>query len=364
MKIGSIAVGVVLMASRLSAGPPSPIPAIPKAEACRTMELRCNEVTFGELTFGGDCRRTTGSYYDSYYLDGSPGQVVGLTVRPLASTYKNPTLFADSAHGMASSPLSVAGAAGTIWYKPDAAGLWFAEVGSADELAAGPYLLETRCINDFSPGQCFSQEILCGQLQGWTITAESCSFSNVDRRFGAHRIYGVAGDTLTIEMVSSVFEPFFGVYTAQRGSSLQRSTTAEPGHAVMIFNVPTTGFYDILATATEDRSFGRYFLTLNCGGSGCLAPLITKQPMPMQVAYGERATLTVETNHIGPIEYQWYEFTDFPQLLATTSIPEWQPPPATSAHFYYVVASSPCGSDQSDGIEVGVKPSRRRSARH
>lgn len=328
------------------------------------MELRCNEVTFGELTLGDDCKRDTGGYYDSYILDGSVGQIVGLTVRPLASTYENPTIFANSPHGTASTPVSVAGAAGTIWYKPNASGLWFAEVGSTDELAAGPYLVETHCINDFSPGQCVLQEILCGQLQGWTITPESCPFINADRRFGGHRIYGVAGDTLTIEMISSAFEPLFGIYTAQRGSPLQSSTTAEHGRAVMIFNVATTGFYDILATATEDRQFGRYFLTVNCGGSGCLAPLITKQPTPTQVAYGERATLTVDTNHIGPIEYRWYEFTDFPQLLATTSIPEWQAPPATSDHLYYVVASSPCGYVQSDAIEVSVKPSRRRSARH
>jgi Ig-like domain-containing protein len=104
---------------------------------------------------------------------------------------------------------------------------------------------------------------------------------------------------------------------------------------------------------------------VNCSAkSGCFRPLILNQTREVEVAYGQSATLTLDVNHIGPVTYKWFDVTDFLRPLATTSTPQWQTGPMTASHsYYYVTASSPCGSQTSEAIHIAVI-NRRRAARH
>jgi hypothetical protein len=117
-------------------------------------------------------------------------------------------------------------------------------------------------------------------------------------------------------------------------------------------------------TSSENDNVGRYALRVNCAMSDCLDALILDQPEAVEVPYGEQATLAVDVHHIGAVQYFWYEFVDFPRLVATTNVPQWQTGPITADRFYYVSARSPCGSDDSDLITVSAKTNRRRAARH
>ena len=354
---------VPLLAAALSGLAPRP----PEVLSCTIANAVCDDVVIGELGVT-DCTLDDGTYVDTYELDGVVNQVFGVTVRPLSPLYRDTTISITPPAGNASkTPVTTGGAAATVWFRMTSAGKWKIEVGSTDLFSSGAYALETDCQTRPGTNQCVEQVILCGQTQRWALTSQSCRYVDApDRLYQRYQIYGVAGDVLRLRMESGSLPPRMGIYDwSAGGAPLQRSVAVGDDAAELTFAVPYTGLYAIGATSTEDRAVGPYTLTVNCAKSACLRPSILAQPRELEVAYGESVELALDVHHIGPVEYRWYEFGDFPRLLATTSVPRWKTGPMTAAHSYlYVTAWSPCGFQDSETIHIAVKSDRRRATRH
>ena len=339
----------------------------PEALSCTVATAVCDDVVTGELGVT-DCTLDDGTYVDTYELDGILNQVIGVRVRPLSPLYRDPTVTITPPAGNASkTPVTSGGAAGTVWFRMTSTGKWTIEVGSTDLFSSGAYALETDCQTLPGTRQCFDQEILCGQTQRWDLTSQSCRYiDEPDRLFQYYQLYGVAGDVLRLKMVSASLPPRILIYDLRAGiAPLQKSVSVGDDTAELTFTAPYTGVFGIAATSTEDRAVGPYTLTVNCAVSGCLRPSILEQPYELEVAYGESVELELDVHQIGPVEYLWYEFGDFPRLLATTGVPHWKTGPMTAAHSYlFVTASSPCGFQSSETIHIAVKSDRRRATRH
>lgn len=363
MKTG-VVVTLLALALSATASPDGAVGTLfPRVLSCTTGDVACNDVTKGALGVT-DCTLGDGTYVDSHQLAGTANQLVAVTVRPLSPTYRGPTIsIAPPAGDASKTPMSSGGAAGTVWFNLTSSGDWKIEVGSTDLFSSGAYALETNCRPRERSGQCFEPEILCGQTQRWDLTSQSCRFgSKPARLFQYYTFYGVAGDVIEIEMVSDSFAPRFGINDYSQGTLLQASVAVGSDTARMTYMVPASSLYWIVASSTEDREVGPYSLTVNCAKSGCLHPLVLSQPREVEVAYGESATLKLDVHHVGPVEYRWHEFIDYPRVVATTATAQWRTGPITTDHLYYLTASSPCGYRDSDPIHVFPSATSRRRA--
>ena len=121
----------------------------------------------------------------------------------------------------------------------------------------------------------------------------------------------------------------------------------------------------------RSRLFGddQYTLALDCSRSGCLIPIITKQPEDAIVPQFTNASLTVDSTALGDVDYEWFDAdgaqnnVGFGKTYATV--------PITSPHNYFVTATTPCGTAKSRIVHVEAappppppKPPRHRAVRH
>ena len=358
---------IVVLAALLAALSTSAQTEIPDMTLCAAGEIGCEVTVFGALD-ASDCLLESGARADAYRFQGRVNQLVTVTVRSLSPGYAVPaiTLVPPSGEGMRTST-TIGGAGASIRYRVAEAGEWHVVVGTTDPASTGAYVLDMQCsLRDASLGSdCVDQQILCGQTHTANLTQRSCRFSNArERAAQSHELYGVAGDVFSIELDSADFEPKINIYEPGTFGPIVRSEPGQGGKARLTFAVPKTGMYWITAYPTEDRKFGRYTLRVNCAMSGCLTPVIMAEPEVVEVSYGESATLDVDVHHVGgPVEYLWFRFRDFPELVGTTSVPQFKTGPITGDGFYYVLARNQCGDDTSKMMTVSVK-SRRRAARH
>jgi hypothetical protein len=337
------------------------------AEGCQISSTSCNRVSFGQLAVG-DCTSEDGTYIDVHRFQGTRDRYVAATVRPLSSSYRKPNILMAAPPGDASrTPFVIGGTAATVWYRLSSSGEWRIGIGTEDLFSSGPYALELFCSTGPTDGpqNCVYQDILCNQTQAWFLTSQSCRFASGERVYQGHEIYGVQGDVIYIEMASNDFQPLFAVYN-EDVKLLDSSSPQGNAGAVMTFHVPSTGFYTVAATSRLERSTGFYFVRVSCARSGCLNPLIIRDQEDIEVALGQRATITLDVHAVGSVNYSWLDVTDFPLSAGSTSTPTFVTEPITRTRYFRVRAENACGWDESRMIKVSAKSTagRRRSARH
>lgn len=389
MGVASFVVAVVVFAAE--ATPPSPISSLPapqpqssavlaeelrpvtQADGCGSTPLSCNTDVRGRLA-GGDCLSSNGTLFDEYAFSGSAQELVTATVRPLISTYSNAWIGLVVPLGYpATAPLISGGPAATIHYVLPVSGPWKVQAGTNDRFASGDYLLELACSDAPPPSQfdCVEQDLLCGQQATWSLTSQSCtSSSDPNRVYSMYRIYGVAGDTLTMRLTSSAFDPQFGIYEfAKSGLSLAESSPSNATTDTLTFAVPHDGFYDMVVTSGNAHGTGQYVLALDCIRSGCLTPIITRQPEDVTVPLLANAALSVEATALGDVDYEWFDAAGAqPNVGSGAKITT---TPVTAPHTYFVTATTPCGTATSRFVHVQPAappppppPPRHRAARH
>jgi hypothetical protein len=280
---------------------------------CAVTALSCNQAIDGALA-PGDCISTAnGAFEDFYEFDGVAGQVADLRVLPVDPTMTNPVAFLVPPPGDASdTPVAIGGLGIWTGYVLASTGKWAIVVSSADLFAGGRYKVALGCAPDDEPNlpqSCITQELVCGQTIGWSLSSQSCRFSDSPNRlYGQYEVYAVAGDVLNLRETSTAFNPLFGVYDA---SGLLMSSLRSGGTASLFFAVPKTGFYYVNATSELDLSVGGYSVSMSCssGASGCVPPVIISDPADQQIRAGQSATISVAAAGIGAQTYSWYDMT-------------------------------------------------------
>jgi len=348
----------------------------PLVEGCGSTPISCNTDAHGQL-LNGDCLAANVTLYDEYVFDGAAQELVTATVRPLSAGYTNAWIgFVAPPAGSALPPVISGGPAATVRYALPIQGAWRVQLGTNDRFAAGDYLLRMQCDDSAPPStqiECIEQELLCGQQATWELSSLSCiAPSDPNRFYATYRVWGVIGDTLNIRLTSSAFDPQFAIYNlANSSSALAQSTALNVTTDTLSFSVPSSAFYTIVVTSGNLHGTGQYTLALDCARSGCLIPIITKEPVDVAVPPFGNATLSVEANSIGDIEYEWHDATGAQSIVGFGT--KYVTVPISAPHDYYVIAKTPCGSAQSRTVHVRPvvidpppppPPPRRRAARH
>lgn len=335
------------------------------AEGCVPTPATCNSVTTGRLA-PGDCT-ASGTYVDFLRFQGSAGDYVEATIRPLSSSLTGPLVGLLPPTGDASrTPFIYGGSGGaTVGFVLPTSGAWDIAAGTADLFGSGDYAVQLTCMRDPAPAEphsCFALPMLCNQTAEWELTNQSCRWDDGSGVYQDFQIDAVAGDVLNVDMTASGFTPLFGIYSDE--GALLGSSTLSAGHAKATFFVPAAGIYHVLVTANEDRSTGPFHVSISCGLSGCLEPVIVQQPATtVVVPFGQRATLTASANApVGDLRYEWFDARDIPTSAGTGAT--FQTPPVTAKQSYYYVARTRCGEASSRLITVTPSSGRRRSVTH
>jgi hypothetical protein len=335
-----------------------------KAEGCvATLISGCDSDTRGRLAVG-DCTISNGTYVDTFFFDGRAGDIVAITVRPLAASLTKPVVTIAPPPGDASKTPIVFGAKfATIFYKLSSTGRWGIGVGTSDLFASGEYLLQVECFADNDPSlpqNCVGQELLCGDTGGWQLTSQGCRFSSGQRIYGPWYIYGVAGDSIFIEMESSDFDPLFAVYD---DDLLVSSTEVNRFRDIATFSVPRNAWYLIAATSETEASAGFYSIKASCSSSGCLFPMLMTDVNDVTIRSGDSALLSTEVSYAGQTRLEWWDVTDTVNQFVAATGTTFRTPSLRSTRYYQFRASNACGDAHSRLVKVSVEAGRRRAVR-
>jgi len=339
------------------------------ATGCAVTPIACGQTLDGVLA-PGDCTVSSdGTFVDFYEFDGRSGDIVDVLVWPVDSTMTNPRATLLPPKGDASSTPFVSGGRG-VWtsYVISSSGKWAIGVGTSDLFSSGHYRVAVFCVKDDNPSapqSCITQEMVCGQTYAWTLSSQSCRFSDGPNRvYGSYEIYAAAGDTLSIKQTSSAFAPLFGFY-APDGSLLLSSTLS--GHdGNMVATIQKTGLYGIAATSQAELAVGGYTLRVDCNTlvSGCTPPTIIAEPGDQLIQSGKTVRISAGATAVGAIKYSWFDVSaGLPTLLADTNTGTLTLSTVSKSVAVQVIAQSPCGQVSSRIARINVI-SKGRAVRH
>ena len=272
----------------------------PLVEGCGSTPIACNTDAHGQL-INGDCLAANVTLYDEYVFDGAAQELVTATVRPLSAGYTNAWIgFVAPPAGSVLPPLISGGPAATVRYALPIQGAWRVQLGTNDRFAAGEYLLRMACDDSAPPStqiECIEQELLCGQQATWELSSLSCiAPSDPNRFYATYRVWGVIGDTLNIRLTSSAFDPVRHLQSGELvdGTGAVVGPERDDGYAELLRSQQR--LLHNRGDVGNLHGTGQYTLALDCARSGCLIPIITKEPEDVAVPPFGNATLTVAAN--------------------------------------------------------------------
>lgn len=337
-----------------------------QADGCVATPIACNTTSRGRLS-AGDCTSEDGTYFDLYQFNGSVDTFVEVLVRPLSPTMTNPGNHLIGPPGSdVLTPIVAGGREAESRYILPGSGTWGIAAFTLDLFGSGEYAIDLRCRAGRSTSRdCVSQPIQCGQLYVWSLTAESCRFSNADKAFASLEFTGAPGYPATGYMESAQFSPNVVFWSESLGNYVSGGIRISNSATETRYFIPDSGRYSLVASSVEAQRGGEFGLALQCSFlPPCLRPLIVDQPTRITIPYGTSTSLSVESNGTGPLSYTWYESGFF---LAGTD-QTFTTPPLTNPTSYLVEVRNACGMAQSKVIDVSLTggppvPLRRRPAK-
>ncbi|HVG22635.1 MAG TPA: hypothetical protein VND45_00650 [Thermoanaerobaculia bacterium] len=360
-------VAALLLVTTAALAAPPRIPEIAAlADGCAVTPLAenpCGSVTRGRL-INGDCTTTDGRNIDYYEFGGVEGVVVAATLRPLDSTLTNPSLVlfppaGDPAHA----PGLFGGRHAELWYELTSNGTWRVGVTSEDRFASGDYALHFDCYTDEQPARgagCTAQYLTCGQTGAWYLDNSGCRFPGTADPYNVWWIWGAAGDTLQLQMTADGFTPVMAI-SPEGGAVVQTSTPAGANSATLTYTFFSSGYYRIIAYATESRATGFYFITTSCNTSGCVFPYIDPFGAVTVPARGASATLnpTIRSYGGGPLTLQLLEAA---KVIATSTTGSIATPAIDGPRRFQLRVINECGAWTTEPFTVQPREAAKRRA--
>jgi hypothetical protein len=350
-------------------------PLIPRLRAqggsCSDVHITgCNTDTQGALETG-DCTGSSGTRIDYYTFAGTKGQVIEVMVRPLTAAYKRPSIALFSLLGdQAEPPIVVGGNAdapasgASIFYQLSSTGTWEIAVSSLDLFASGPYVLHVYCYTDDTPAEpqsCVEQYLLCGQTATWSLSADSCRFSDSPRGYAVWWIWAKDGDQLRFEQESFEFKPLAGIY--DETGLLASSTATGNTRANITYRVRKTGWYYFTTTSAENNKAGTFNVGLACSGSGCTWPYLPQNVEDITVRRGDHAIVPFDVNALGGFTTTLLDANDQPISTVATATTSITTPPVLRPTEYSLRFENACGEWLTNTFTVSPRATRTRAVR-
>jgi len=227
----------------------------------------------------------------------------------------------------------------------------------ANVVASGRYLvaLDSRPANAGVPTDCVREELVNGERVEWELTSIACRFTDAERLASCFPLYAIAGDPVTITLDSPDFRPRIAIYSFD---FLQPQLIADAPAATFVAG--ETARYWVMATTTEHEKTGRYVLTMSARDSGCLAPVLIREPADVVVSYGSGAKVSVEISGTrSGMRWEWFDMLALPTILESGE--QLTTPPVVAPQYYSAQVTNPCGVANTRMVKVSPVRDRRRA---
>lgn len=288
---------------------------------------------------------------DRYSFVGQNDQVISATIRPLDVPLTNPRLALSGPAGV-NAPVISGREVATLRYFLRSDDVYTVSV-TAD--SPGRYFFALNCgaSNPNAPHDCVRQELVNREHVQWELTRDSCRFTDASRLAAPFPLYAVKGDPVTITLQSPDFAPSIAIYSYDSLVQL-----AAVNASSFTFLPHATGRYWVMATTVAPETTGRFELTMSAPRSGCLAPVVLREPDDATVPYGSSASLTAGISATtNELLWEWLDMRALPTLVGNE--PQLQTPPVTTPQFYGAQITNPCGSTTTRVVKVSPFNHRR-----
>jgi hypothetical protein len=337
------------------------------AEGCVASTLSCGATESGQLA-PGDCTFTVdGTRYDVWHFNGTAGQLVTVTVKPLDASYTKPQVELVPPLGDASQTPTVAGTSPlSLSYNLASTGVWSVAVETNDVFAAGHYSISLACGNPIpgDPQNCVAQSLSCGQSYDWSVTASSCQFTGGGHAYAPFSMRMAKGDYVKFSAHSDAYDPAVGVYRNGGAPLIYNNGVRSKTDAVVFFTAPETAIYQIDVYGAAAQSAGEFVMSASCLAV-CSAPSVTSQPASQSIPFAGTAVVSVAAtspNGNAP-SFEWRDADDIFNTLGLGSSLTLSNVTRRTRVYAHVVNA--CGSvDSAIAIITPAAPPRGRAARH
>lgn len=288
-----------------------------------------------------------------FTFTGHPADVISATVRALDTPAGGLRLELET-FARVHPPVISGGDAATLRYVLPASGSYTVV---ANVVTPGRYLvaLDSRPATPAVLADCVRQELVNGERVEWELTSVACRFTDEERLASAFPLYAIAGDPVTITLDSPDFRPRIAIYSFD---VLVPQLIADAPSATFVAG--NTARYWVMATTTEKQKTGRYVLTMSARDSGCLAPVLIREPADVVVPYGSTASVPVEiSGSRSGMLWEWFDRTALPTIIdggeQLTTAPVFTP------QYYSAQVTNPCGVVNTRIVTVSPGKDRRRA---
>jgi len=298
--------------------------------------------------------RVTAEGCTRFTFDGRKDDLIAATMRPAGAPLSNPRLSMDTGLPDFHAPVVIGGKTSTLRYILPRDGTY---VVTAESSSRYLFAFDCAAASPTIPRDCVRQYLTTGETVQWELTADACRFSDANRLATPFYLYGIAGDPVTITLHSVPFPPRIAVYTFY---SVEPLLIVDSPSATFI--PPATDRYWVMATTARVETTGSYELTMSARASGCVLPIVVREPPDVSVTFGERATVTADVDPASPdVVWEWLDMSGLPSIAG--SEPQLVTPPVTGQQFYAARVTTGCGSVITRTITVSPVATRRHASR-
>ncbi|MEO8430232.1 MAG: PPC domain-containing protein [Acidobacteriota bacterium] len=135
----------------------------------------------------------------------------------------------------------------------------------------------SKNVHPLSATACSTSGITCGGSVNGTLDSQDCQLGD-ETRADNYTFQGTAGQTVTIAMSSSALDAYL-ILRNPAGTAVALDDDSGGGpdgtNAQIIYTLPTTGVWTIVANAVYIADRGPYFLSLSCGAVTACVPNAT-----------------------------------------------------------------------------------------
>jgi len=228
--------------------------------------LAMNDVGTGRLS-RTDARLRDSSVYQAWRFEAQAGQIVQIDVMSTAfDAYAMLQNSADSV--LARDDDSGGGTNARIIYTIPTSGVYWVIANSYQKGHYGPYTVRLRSLGMASPGSATSGllpgtvgQILRGQTMSGRLQPNDPKLSD-GSVYQAWTYIGTAGETIQVDVVSSDFDAYAII---QDGNGVKLTADDDSGggtNARIIYTLPYTGAYRIIANTYRQGSYGAFSLSI------------------------------------------------------------------------------------------------------
>ena len=230
----------------------------------------------GSLAYGDDTLES-GEFADDYSVSAQPGQWIEIV---MTSSEMDPYVIlkppscpptGTCEQQIDNDDLQSGDSRAFVFYNANQAGTWEILATSSNPGAAGAYDLAYRVADaGATPATAGIQNAASGLNAAGTLAAGDKTL-NSGEYVDNYVFFGNAGQSVTIDMRSSEFDPYLILFRPDKSQEDNDDYNGDHAHSRIVTTLPAAGMYRVSATSYTSGETGAYTLNMSVG-DGAQAP--------------------------------------------------------------------------------------------